>query len=65
MIISNEVFKSICVFDDDTCKDIAIILNSRLNNVLLTGFVLSYFFVSGYSKAINLTGNLLLCKAMF
>lgn len=62
MIISNEVFKSICVLDDNTCKDIAITLNSRLNNVLLTGFPLSDSFASGYSKAINLMVNLLLCN---
>lgn len=62
MIISNDVFNAICILDDDICKGIAVALNSKLNNVLLTGFPLSDSFANGYSKATNLVVNLLLCN---
>lgn len=59
-MISNELYQSICILDNDTCKGIANTLKSNLNNIILTGFELDESFANGYVKASNLVIELLL-----
>ena len=60
MIISNELFQSLCIIDNDICKGIAHTLKSNLNSLVLTGFPLDESFADGYLKASNLVIKLLL-----
>ena len=60
-MISNKLFQYICTLDQQACKQLANTLNSKLDDVLLTGFPLSDSSANGYSKAIHLIRKLLLC----
>ncbi len=59
-MISNELYQSICILDNDTCKDIANTLKSNSNNLVITGFLPDQSFANGYLKATNLIIKLLL-----
>nr|WP_302419297.1 hypothetical protein [uncultured Romboutsia sp.] len=60
MIISSELFQSVCILDNNTSKCIATTLKSKLNDIIFTGFPLSDSFSNGYLKGINLLIKLLL-----
>lgn len=62
MIVSNELFQSICDLDAYEARCIALILKTKLSNMVFTGFPLSDSFVIGYSKGINLVIKLLICN---
>lgn len=60
MIISNELFQSVCILNNDTSKYIATILKSKLDDIIFTGFPLSDSFNNGYLKGTSLLVKLLL-----
>lgn len=61
MIISNELFQTVCNIDNDVSKHIATTLKSKINEIVFTGFPLSDSFSNGYLKGTDLLIKLLLC----
>ena len=60
MIISNELFQSLCIIDNDTAKHIATTFKSKTNEMISTGYILEEAFNDGYLKGSDLVIKLLL-----
>ena len=60
MLISNDLFESVCMIDNVTSKDIANELRLNLKDLVYTGHMLSDSLNNGYLKATELIIKLLL-----